>query len=292
MDGFAVRVDNTFGAGPETPVRLKIDRDAWPVNTGRPLPTHANAVIMIENVHFLDDEEFEVDQAVVPWQNVRRVGEDFVASEMILPGHHMVTAYEVGALLAGGIVTVEVVEKPRVLLIPTGSELVSPDALGENDPESGDVIEFNSAILAGLVEQAGGVVVRHPIVPDEFAAIKAALLDGVRSDAHVVVMNAGSSSGTEDYTAAAISELGEVLVHGIAMMPGKPTILGIVEDKPVIGNPGYPVSAGLFLRDLRSGRNGGTAGNPSWSEGHHECGHCEKDTFQAGPGRISPREDG
>jgi putative molybdopterin biosynthesis protein len=243
MDGFAIHAENTFGAGPQSPIAFTIDYDAWPVNTGRPLPPDTNAVIMIENVHFLDDETFDIDQALVPWQNVRRVGEDFVASEMILPSHHMISAYEVGAILAGGFAAIEVVEKPRVLLIPTGSELVSSETVGDKEPAPGEVIEFNSAILAGLVEQAGGIALIHPIVPDDFAAIRKAILDGVCSDAHVVVINAGSSAGTEDYTAAAIRELGELLVHGVAMMPGKPTILGIVEDKPVMGNPGYPVSA-------------------------------------------------
>jgi putative molybdopterin biosynthesis protein len=104
-------------------------------------------------------------------------------------------------------------------------------------------VEFNTIILSGLVENVGGAAVRHPIVPDQFDLIKDAILAGVRSDFHLVVVNAGSSAGSEDYTAAAIRDLGEVLVHGVAMMPGKPTILGVVEDKPVIGNPGYPVSS-------------------------------------------------
>jgi molybdenum cofactor synthesis domain-containing protein len=243
MDGFAVAAETTFGAGPENPISLKIGRDAWPVNTGRPMPSAANAVIMIENVNFVDDEIFEIEQAVVPWQNTRRVGEDFVASEMLLPARHIVTSYEVGALLAGGVQSIEVMRKPVVTIIPTGSELVSHDVLADKGPGPGEVVEYNSSILAGLVEDAGGVAVRAPIVPDNYDAIKQALADAVKLDTNLVVINAGSSAGSEDYTAAAISELGEVLVHGVAMMPGKPTILGIVEEKPVMGNPGYPVSA-------------------------------------------------
>lgn len=245
MDGFALIAESTFGAGPDNPMKLRIGSDAWPVNTGRSLPPHVDAVVMIENVHFLDDETFEIDQALVPWENVRRVGEDFVASEMIMPGRHCITAYELGALLAGGIAAVEVIEKPRVVLIPTGSELVEADTLSERDPAPGKSLEFNTVVLAGLVEQAGGIARRTPIVADTFAEVKSAIMEGVRSDAHLVVMNAGSSAGSEDYTAAAIGELGQVLVHGVAMMPGKPTILGIVDGKPVIGNPGYPVSAVL-----------------------------------------------
>ncbi|MEW6350597.1 MAG: molybdopterin biosynthesis protein [Thermodesulfobacteriota bacterium] len=245
MDGFAVLAPTTFGAGPDRPLRLRVGVDAWPINTGRPLPANADAVIMIEDVNFLSDEEFEIEKAVVPWHNVRRVGEDFVASEMIIPGGHRITAYETGALLAGGVVSARVVERPRVLLIPTGDELVPGDTLREREPAPGETIEFNTVILAGLVEQAGGTPRRIPIVPDRYETITQAIMDGVRSDAHMVVINAGSSAGSEDYTAAAIRELGEVLVHGVAMMPGKPTILGIVENKPVMGNPGYPVSAVL-----------------------------------------------
>jgi putative molybdopterin biosynthesis protein len=243
MDGFAVQARTSFGAGPDRPIRLKIGIEAWPVNTGRPMPADTDAVIMIENVHFLDDESFEIEQAVVPWENVRRVGEDFVASEMILGARRRITAYHQGALLAGGISSVEVVERPRVLLVPTGSELVPGEILEQGSLPTGQTVEYNTVMLAGLVEQAGGIPVRHAIVPDEFEAVKAVLQEAVESDAHLVVINAGSSAGSEDYTAAAVRGLGEVLVHGVAMMPGKPTILGMVKNKPVMGNPGYPVSS-------------------------------------------------
>lgn len=238
-----MRAEATFGAGPDRTLGFRISLNAWPVNTGRPMPPDTNAVIMIEDVHFLDDENFEIDKALVPWRNVRRVGEDFVASEMLLPGHHVITAYELGALIAGGVVSVEVMQKPRVLLIPTGSELVLPESLAGKAPAPGETPEYNTVILSGLTELAGGIALRHSILADDLEMLKAAILEGVRSDCHMVVINAGSSAGSEDYTAAAIKELGEVLVHGVAMMPGKPTILGIVEGKPVIGNPGYPVSA-------------------------------------------------
>lgn len=243
MDGFAVKARSTFGAGPDRVIHLKIGISAWPINTGLPIPEATDAVIMIENVNFLNELEFEIEKALVPWENVRRVGEDFVASEMILSAHHAITAYDQGALLAGGVFSVEVVQKPRVLLIPTGSELIDTEDFVAAAPPPGSVFEFNTVVLAGLVENAGGTAIRHSIVPDQFDLVKTAVLSGVRSDSHLVVVNAGSSAGSEDYTAAAIGELGEVLVHGVAMMPGKPTILGVVEDKPVIGNPGYPVSA-------------------------------------------------
>lgn len=245
MDGFAVKAVDTFGAGPDRTIRLHIGLDARPINTGLPLPEATDAVIMIENVNFVSEHEFEIEKASVPWEHVRRVGEDFVASEMIIPAYHSITPYDQGALLAGGVFFVEVIQKPRVLLVPTGSELVAPECFSPDAPPHGGVLEFNTLMLAGLVENAGGIPIRHSIVPDKFDLLKAAILSGVRSGAHLVVINAGSSAGSEDYTAAAIRELGEVLVHGVAMMPGKPTILGIVEDTPVVGNPGYPVSAVL-----------------------------------------------
>lgn len=224
-------------------MRLHVGTQTWPVNTGHPLPPQTDAVIMIENVNFADEENFEIEQALVPWQNVRKVGDDFVASEMILPGRHEITAYDMGALLAGGVVSINVVAKPRVVIVPTGSELVPIEQIEESGPPHGRTIEFNSVVLAGLVEQAGAIARRHEIVIDDFESIKAVILKSVQSDANFVVINAGSSAGSEDYTAAAIRELGEVLVHGVAMMPGKPTILGVVQNKPVMGNPGYPVSA-------------------------------------------------
>ncbi len=245
MDGFAVQAEASFGAGPDRPIRLKIGQNAWPVNTGRPIPPQTNAVIMIENVNFLDQDDFEVEEAVTPWKNVRRVGEDFVASEMILPGHHVITAYELGALIGGGVFSVEVIRKPKVILIPTGSELVPPESLERSAPKAGAVPEYNTVILAGLVEQNGGLPIRYGIVADEYDLLRATVLKAAQSDAHLIVINAGSSAGAEDYTAAVIKDLGETLVHGVAMMPGKPTILGIINDKPVIGNPGYPVSSVL-----------------------------------------------
>lgn len=243
MDGFSIQARDSFGAGPDRPRRFTVGTDAWPVNTGRPLAPDTNAVVMIEHVNFVDDDTFEIEKGLVPWENVRRVGEDFVASEMIVPAGHRIRAYEQGALLAGGIVSVAVVEKPRVTIIPTGSELVSHEVISQRPPAPGETIEYNAVMLASLVEQAGGVATRHSIVPDKFDTVRASLLEAVQSDAHLIVINAGSSAGTEDYTAAAIRELGEVLVHGVAMMPGKPTILGVVANKPVIGNPGYPVSS-------------------------------------------------
>ncbi|MFH0822894.1 MAG: molybdopterin-binding protein, partial [Pseudomonadota bacterium] len=261
MDGFAIRAQDSFGAGPDRPIRFKLGTTAWPVNTGRPIPPGTDAVVMIEDADFVGEDSFEIDKGLVPWQYVRRVGEDFVVSEMILPARHLINPYDQGALLAGGVFDVKVVEKPRVVLVPTGNELVSAESLKDRQPHVGEAIEFNSVMLTGLVERTGGSAHSTDIVPDDFDALRTAVKSAAESDAHMVVILAGSSAGSEDFTAAVIRGLGELLVHGVAMMPGKPTILGIVNGKPILGNPGYPVSAvlsfelfGLPVLDAMLGR--------------------------------------
>jgi putative molybdopterin biosynthesis protein len=166
-----------------------------------------------------------------------------VATELILSQNHLITPYEVGALLNGGVFEVAVKKKPRVLIIPTGSELVSEHDITSDKPSQGSVVESNSAILGALVKNCGGEPLSHPIIPDVYDQILDAVRQAAAGDADITIVSAGSSAGTEDYTANVIAELGEVLVHGITMMPGKPTVLGIVDNKPVIGNPGYTVSA-------------------------------------------------
>jgi putative molybdopterin biosynthesis protein len=265
MDGFAIRAKDSYGAGPDTPVSFEIGRNAWPINTGQPIMEGVDAVVMIENVHFTTDSEFQIEKALVPWENVRRVGEDFVASEMILPARHQITAYDLGALLAAGVTHVEVVERPLVWLIPTGSELVEPEEFSDRSDSRWKSIEFNTVMLAGLVHDHGGIAVRKPIVKDEYDLIKAAIREAIASKAHIVVINAGSSAGSEDYTAAAIREMGELLVHGVAMMPGKPTILGVIDGKPIIGNPGYPVSSVLSFELFGAPLLRRMQGLPGWS---------------------------
>ncbi|MGB9616088.1 MAG: molybdopterin biosynthesis protein, partial [Desulfomonilaceae bacterium] len=181
MDGFAIRAQDSYGAGPDTPVSFEIGKTAWPINTGQPIMEGVDAVVMIENVHFTTDSEFQIEKALVPWENVRRVGEDFVASEMILPARHQITAYDLGALLSAGVTRVEVVEKPVVWLIPTGSELVEPGEFSDHGDSRRKTIEFNTVMLAGLVEDHGGIAVRKPIVKDEYDLIKAAIRGAIAS---------------------------------------------------------------------------------------------------------------
>ena len=243
MDGIAVRAEATFGTTVDRPKQLHTGKDASFVNTGQIMPEGTDAVIMIEHVVIVDEETVQIESAAYPWQHVRKVGEDIVATELIMPQNHLITPYEIGALLNGGVFDVKVKKKPRVLVIPTGSELIYHKELTSGAPPPGRVVESNSAILGALIRGSGGEYLSHSIVPDIFEEILNAVREATAGDADIVIISAGSSAGSEDYTASVISKLGEVLVHGVTIMPGKPTILGIINNKPAIGNPGYTVSA-------------------------------------------------
>ncbi|MEJ5375288.1 MAG: molybdopterin biosynthesis protein [bacterium] len=243
MDGVALRAEETYSAHPDRPLVFKLGQNAYPVNTGNPLPPGTNAVAMIEDVVELGKDSIQIERPLYPWQNVRRVGEDIVATELLLPQNHRLSAYDLGALLAAGVTRIWVRPRPKVALIPTGKELLGWEVWEtEESLPQGKLIEFNTVVLAALVEQWGGEPKRLPIVRDDPDQLKRALQSALEKF-DVVVINAGSSAGSEDLTAGVIEELGEVLIHGISMMPGKPTVLGVVHGKPVIGNPGYPVSA-------------------------------------------------
>ncbi len=258
MDGFAVAAAGTFGATPDKPNRLAIGREAFPINTGHVMPPGTDAVIMVEQVPDPEADPITVEAPTFPWQHVRRVGEDLVRGEMVLPEGVDITPWAQGALLAAGVTRVRVRRRPKVAIIPTGTELVPVTELDQDLPE-GRLPEFNSTILSGLVAEAGGVAEVGPIVTDDPGALAAALKEAMGA-ADMVLINAGSSAGTEDYTYQAIASLGEVLVHGVAMMPGKPTVLGVVAGKPVIGNPGYPVSAVLSFEQFAAPLIAGLAG--------------------------------
>ena len=254
MDGIAVKASDTFGASEHAPKSLTIGRDAFWINTGHPLPESTNAVIMVEHVipegNGADGETVGIEKAAFPWQHVRKLGEDMVATEILLPPGTVVGAYELGALAAAGIIRPKVFARPKVSIIPSGSELIS---LQEATPEllrSGRKLpEFNSLVLSALVRDAGGEPTVLPIVPDEPESIKEALI-GAANGADLVVINAGSSAGSHDYTAEIIAEAGELWVHGVTVMPGKPTALGLVGKTPVIGVPGYPVSAIISFEEF------------------------------------------
>ncbi|MDP3049438.1 MAG: molybdopterin biosynthesis protein, partial [Thermodesulfovibrionales bacterium] len=255
MDGYAVKYQETFGASETSPKKLKLGEQAVYVDTGDPMPDGFNAVIMIEDVNPVrklgssfsngvnvvrrqDFELIEITEPATPWQNVRVIGEDIVATELILPENHRIRPVDVGAMLAGGHIDINVRRKPRVVIIPTGTEIVEP---GTN-LKRGDIIEYNSRVLGGLVSEWGGEAIRFRIVPDNLDELKDAILEA-HNAGDMVVINAGASAGSEDFTSTAISETGEVILHGVSIKPGKPVIIGVVKNKPVLGIPGYPVSA-------------------------------------------------
>ena len=240
MDGIAVRARETVGATETSPVRLNLGDQAVWVDTGNPMPSGFDAVIMLETLQEIDSSNVEIMASVAPWQHVRPLGEDIVASEMVLPESHVLRPVDLGACAAAGVAEVEVRRRPNVAVIPTGTELVRPGA----PLKPGDIVEFNSLMLAGMIEGWGGVVSRHDPVPDDYGVLLGAILEAVVHN-DLVIINAGSSAGSRDYTAPLVEELGQLLVHGVAVRPGHPVVMGIVRGKPVIGIPGYPVSAVL-----------------------------------------------
>lgn len=248
VDGIAVRAAATFSAFPETPVMLSTGIDAIQVNTGNLLPEGADAVVMIEKVELTNDQ-CEIRESVYPWQNVRKMGEDIIKGEILLPAYHRIRAFDQGALLAAGILTVLVFRKPRVLIIPTGNEIVPPEEAKEPIPP-GTIFEVNGQVLKSMVAECGADGTLSTVVPDDLELIKSAIQSGFASGYDVILIIAGSSAGTEDYAPAALAQLGELLVHGVTVMPGKPTLLGAVQDRPVVGIPGYPVSAVVSFREF------------------------------------------
>ena len=242
MDGIAVHFLDLAGASEVKPVRLKIDR-FLPVNTGNAIPDGCNAVVMIEDVHFLSEGEVELHIPATPWQHIRTIGEDIVATELILPEGHKIRAIDQGAMLATGVTAIRVQRPPKAHVIPTGSELIEPDC----SPRPGQIIEFNSRILAGYLQEWGAIASRGLPVVDDPESLKLALLEAAATN-DIVVLNAGASAGTHDFSAKVLAEVGEVIVHGVAIKPGKPVILAIIGNTPVIGLPGYPVSALLTMR--------------------------------------------
>jgi len=255
MDGIAVRAEDTYGTTERNPRVLEIGRDAQWVNTGQALPDGFNSVIMVEKLHQVDEGHVEIRSPAYPWQHIRKVGEDIVATQLLLPQNHQVRPYDIGALISGGVFSLKVWRRPKVVIIPTGSELVRHGDLRPHaEPDKGRIIEFNSLIIEALTRECYGIPITTDIVSDLEGDIRDTLKRAVGSDADVIIINAGSSAGSKDFTASVVAEMGEVLVHGVAMMPGKPTILGDIAGKPVIGNPGYTVSATLsfqqFVRPL------------------------------------------
>jgi putative molybdopterin biosynthesis protein len=259
MDGFALRTKDISKASDRSPVTLEIPTQASYVDTGDAMPEWADAVVPIEDVEPIDAQKdrnkwkaLRVRKSLPPWTNVRPMGEDMVATELVLPAGQILRPIDLGAIAGSGYASVQVWRKPRVAILPTGSELVPVGT----DAKPGEIPEFNSLVLAAQVESWGGLAERYPIIPDDFDQIREATMKAAQEN-DLILINAGSSAGSEDFTANVIESMGEVLIHGIAVRPGHPVILGMVhaEDReaggesirtvPVIGVPGYPVSAAL-----------------------------------------------
>jgi len=238
MDGVAVNSDITKGASEANPVVLKQGEDYVVVDTGDPIKNPCDAVIMAEDLIEMEDGNLKIIEPAAPWQHVRPIGEDIVAGEMIIPSRHKIRPIDIGVLLAGGITKISVIKQPTVAIFPTGTEIIEPD----QEPKEGDIIESNSRMFEAMAKQNGANPTRFAPIADDYNKLKNAI-DKAIDEYDMVIVNAGSSAGTEDFTVHILRALGEVLVHGVAIKPGKPVILAIVRGKPVIGLPGYPVSA-------------------------------------------------
>lgn len=249
MDGAAIRAEDTLGASETNPIRLRLGEQAAWVDTGDPLPPQANAVVMIEHIQTVGDDQIELMASVAPWQHVRAMGEDIVATELVLPGGKLLTPVDLGAIAACGLTEVAVRRRPKVAVLPTGSELVEPGT----PVKPGDIIDFNSLVLCSQLREWGAEPTRFPITPDDFELLLGRVEQALASH-DAVVVNAGSSAGSEDFTSNVVQSLGQLHVHGVAIRPGHPLILGVARGKPLIGVPGYPVSAvltsELFVRPL------------------------------------------
>lgn len=249
MDGIALDSTLTFGASERSPARVAEKDFTW-VNTGDPLPTGCDAVVMVEDV-IQGEGHITLNSAAVPWENIRQIGEDISAGDMVIPSYTVITPAIIGALLAAGVLNVSVITRPVVGVIPTGDELVP---LTDN-PQPGQIIEFNSAIFSAMLKQWGCVAKRYPIAQDTLPTITKALKKAAQ-ECDAVILLAGSSAGKKDFAVSAMRSVGEVVVHGIAIKPGKPAILALADDPlkpgvvPMLGLPGYPVSGMLVMEHL------------------------------------------
>lgn len=260
MDGIAVKAVSTYAASEVNPVSLN-QNQALMVDTGDYVPPEYDAVVMIEDVN-MRAGQYLIIRPAVPWQHVRSVGEDMVEQDMIVPSRTLIGPYELASFKTASVERITVIKRPVVAIIPTGTELVEH---GYDDMPPGEIVESNSRMLAALCEQWGGVALRHDIVVDDKELIRQAVKE-VEPQADLIVICSGSSAGREDYTASIVQELGHLIVHGVATRPGKPAILGIIHRKPVIGVPGYPVSAqlifSLFAQPILYRRSGGEMPTP------------------------------
>ena len=247
MDGIAVKADTTYGASESNHIILNSEQYTV-VDTGDPLPECTDAVIMVEDITEIGDGKVSIISAVHPWQNVRQVGEDICMGDMIAPSFAKITPSLCGAFLAGGVLETQCIKKPVFGIIPTGDEIVSP----KENPEKGEIIEFNSTIFSSMLSQWNAENKIYPIIKDKKDLLKE-VISKAAEECDAVLVLAGSSAGRDDYTSAIITELGEVVFHGLAIKPGKPAVLGNIGNVPVVGLPGYPVSAIVVMEEIVKG---------------------------------------
>lgn len=249
MDGIAVKAEKTSGASERNPIKLLIGKDAVAVDTGDPIPEEFNAVIKVEEVNQLDQKTYLIEKSVAPWNHIRSIGESVVKGNLLLTAGTLIKDYDLAALLEAGITELEVYKKPLVTIIPTGDELVP----AEKTPARGELAEFNSQMVRAALKGWGAEVKITEIIPDQKDLIKAKF-EEVLAISDLVIILSGSSAGREDYTIEIIKDKGEIIFHGVNIMPGKPLIAAEVEKKAVFGLPGYPLSAWLdnqlFIREL------------------------------------------
>jgi molybdenum cofactor synthesis domain-containing protein len=251
MDGYAVIAEDTFGAGryePRTlecietvytgqvPSRRIARGECTEIATGAPLPDGADAVVMVEETLKSGDGEVQIFTPVYPRQHVGRRGADIPAGQTVLASGDVLNPNRIGALAAIGTIDVRVYERPRVAILSTGNEIVAPG----QPLRPGQIYDINRFTLASVIKTHGGVPVEQPTAPDDLDRLTAAVLQAASAD--LVVFSGGSSVGERDLIMDVLQHSGELLFHGIAVKPGKPTVFGRLNGKPVLGMPGYPTS--------------------------------------------------
>ncbi len=254
MDGYAVRAADTFGASETAPAYVRMcgevamgaaaamtvgPLEAVRIHTGAMLPAGADAVIMVEDTNAVAGD-IELLDAVAPGENIVGVGEDVVAGEPAVAAGKRLRAADLGGLAALGLTRVTVLARPRIAILSTGDEVVAPAV----SPRIGQVRDVNASTVAAVVTDAGGIAVPAGIVGDDVERLEAAAR-GALAQADALILSAGSSVSYRDLTARVIDRLGRpgILVHGIAIKPGKPTLIAVADGKPIVGLPGNPASA-------------------------------------------------
>ncbi|MBU4349556.1 molybdopterin molybdotransferase MoeA [bacterium] len=275
MDGYAIRAEDSFGATDSLPSYLKImgeikmgvrpkfkinSGEAVKISTGGMLPEGANAVMMVEYTENIDDSTIEIRKSISPWENVVRKDEDLKTGEIILRKGRRLRPQDIGVLAGIGKTNIKIYRKPKIAIISTGNEIIP----AESEPRIGQIRDINSYTLGACIEEAGGVPVCRGIIKDEVILLEQEIKKTIKEDkVGAVIISGGSSVGVRDVTLEVLNRLGKpgVLIHGVSVKPGKPTILAIADNRPIFGLPGHPVSAmiifDLFVRPLISWLQGG-----------------------------------